>query len=286
MPTKGVAIVMHFYAGDTDGPVTGDSGNLTMSVVKDGPMSSLTTATVTEANSTYCPGIYSCSLDADENNADTVTLTGYSGTSGVVVTPTTWTNVPPLTAAAIADAIWDEATSGHTTSGTFGEQCKTDIASILAAGGASAASIADAVWDEATSGHTTGGTFGQQCKTDIDAILVDTGSTLPATTFTANVKQINGSSDSADQLALSCGQIIPAQVETSGFTPTTTKFVTDTAALSTNINHYLGRIIIFTSGNLAGQAQEITAYMDGADKKFTTSAWTEAPADTDNFVIV
>ena len=246
MPTKGVAIVMHFYAGDTDGPVTGDSGNLTMSVVKDGAMSSLTTATVTEANSTYCPGIYSCSLDADENNADTVTLTGYSGTSGVVVTPTTWTNVPPLTAAAIADAIWDEATSGHTTSGTFGEQCKTDI----------------------------------------DAILVDTGSTLPATTFTANVKQINGSSDSADQLALSCGQIIPAQVETSGFTPTTTKFVTDTAALSTNINHYLGRIIIFTSGNLAGQAQEITAYMDGADKKFTTSAWTEAPADTDNFVIV
>lgn len=34
--------------------------------------------------------------------------------------------------------------------------------------------IADAVWDEATSGHTGGGTFGEQCKTDIDAILADT----------------------------------------------------------------------------------------------------------------
>lgn len=39
----------------------------------------------------------------------------------------------------------------------------------------SAATIADAVWDEATSGHTTSGTFGEQLKTDVDAILVDTG---------------------------------------------------------------------------------------------------------------
>lgn len=38
-----------------------------------------------------------------------------------------------------------------------------------------AASIADAVWDEATTGHTTSGTFGEQLKTDVDAILDDTG---------------------------------------------------------------------------------------------------------------
>lgn len=37
-----------------------------------------------------------------------------------------------------------------------------------------AAAIAGAVWDESTSGHTTAGTFGEQVKTDIDAILVDT----------------------------------------------------------------------------------------------------------------
>lgn len=37
-----------------------------------------------------------------------------------------------------------------------------------------AADIADAVWDEATLGHTTAGTFGEQAKTDIDAILADT----------------------------------------------------------------------------------------------------------------
>lgn len=46
----------------------------------------------------------------------------------------------------------------------------------------SAANIADAVWDEATADHVTAGTFGEQAKTDIDtlvtnvaAILLDTG---------------------------------------------------------------------------------------------------------------
>jgi hypothetical protein len=40
--------------------------------------------------------------------------------------------------------------------------------------GPTAAQIADAVWDEATTGHTTSGTFGEQLKTDVDAILADT----------------------------------------------------------------------------------------------------------------
>lgn len=43
---------------------------------------------------------------------------------------------------------------------------------------ATAEAVADAVWNEATTGHTTSGTFGEQCATDIDAILVDTGTTL------------------------------------------------------------------------------------------------------------
>ena len=45
-------------------------------------------------------------------------------------------------------------------------------------GAPTAAAIADAVWDEAASGHVAAGTFGEQCGTDIDAILVDTGTTL------------------------------------------------------------------------------------------------------------
>jgi hypothetical protein len=49
------------------------------------------------------------------------------------------------TAAAIADAVWDEATSGHTTSGTFGEQAKTDIDAILEDTAAMATTIATAI---------------------------------------------------------------------------------------------------------------------------------------------
>jgi uncharacterized protein YoxC len=41
-----------------------------------------------------------------------------------------------------------------------------------------AAVIADAVWDEAATGHTDAGKAGEQLWTDVDAILVDTGTTL------------------------------------------------------------------------------------------------------------
>jgi len=43
---------------------------------------------------------------------------------------------------------------------------------------AAAAAIADAVWDEAATGHTDAGKAGEQLWTDIDAILVDTATTL------------------------------------------------------------------------------------------------------------
>ena len=182
MPTKGVAIVMHFYAGNASGPVIDDEDELTMSVVKDGVMSSLSVTTVTQANATYCPGIYSVSLDNDENDADTVTLTGYSATSGVVVTPTTWTNVPPLTAAAAADAIWDESTSGHTGPGSFGEQCKTDIDAILVDTGTTLdgkINTIDTVVDSilVDTGTTLDGKI-DTIDTVVDSILVDTGTTL------------------------------------------------------------------------------------------------------------
>lgn len=71
-----------------------------------------------------------------------------------------------------------------------------------------AAEIADAVWDEAASGHVTAGTFGEQCGTDIDAILVDTGTTLdgriPAALvggrMDANMGAISTDSTAADNL--------------------------------------------------------------------------------------
>jgi hypothetical protein len=66
-------------------------------------------------------------------------------------------SITPPSSSAIADAVWDEALSGHTTAGTSGKALG-DAGAISVP---SAASVADAVWDEATSGHTTVGTTGK-----------------------------------------------------------------------------------------------------------------------------
>ncbi len=60
--------------------------------------------------------------------------------------------------AEIADAIWDEVQSGHTTAGTFGRYLDAEVSD--AAAPPSAAAVADAVWDEALSGHLTAGSAG------------------------------------------------------------------------------------------------------------------------------
>jgi hypothetical protein len=67
---------------------------------------------------------------------------------------------------------WDVTPSGTITYKVFGSAPSSSSSP------PTAAQIADAVWDEDTTGHTTSGTFGEQLKTDVDAILVDTGTTL------------------------------------------------------------------------------------------------------------
>ena len=62
-----------------------------------------------------------------------------------------------LTVAAIADGVWDEAQSGHTTSGTFGKYLDAQVSTVSAP---TAAAVADAVWDEAISGHAVAGSTG------------------------------------------------------------------------------------------------------------------------------
>lgn len=66
------------------------------------------------------------------------------------------TTTPP-TAGTIADAVWDEATSGHTTAGSAGKAL-TDANNGTPP---TAAAIADQVWDEALAGHATAGSTGE-----------------------------------------------------------------------------------------------------------------------------
>jgi hypothetical protein len=75
-------------------------------------------------------------------------------------------------------------------------------------------------------------------------------------------------------------------VDTAAFTPTTTEFEADDITEATP-DHYNGRIVIFTSGALSGQATDITDYaLSGANGHFTVTALTEAPGNNDTFDIV
>ena len=70
------------------------------------------------------------------------------------------TTTPP-TAAAIADAVWDEATAGHTTAGTTGLKLLSAVEEgDLPSEPPAASAIADAVWDEALAGHSGAGSAG------------------------------------------------------------------------------------------------------------------------------
>jgi hypothetical protein len=73
--------------------------------------------------------------------------------------------------ASIADAVWDEAQSGHTTAGTFGKYLDVEVSSRAVPGDVpSAGAVADAVWDEdIVAAHGTADTAGRAVRT-LDAI--------------------------------------------------------------------------------------------------------------------
>lgn len=66
-------------------------------------------------------------------------------------------------------------------------------------------------------------------------------------------------------------------------TLSTTQMTTDLAEVTDD--HYVGRSVIWTSGVLKDQASKITAYL-GSTKMLTYDTVTEAPANTDDFILV
>lgn len=129
-----------------------------------------------------------------------------------------------------------------------------------------------------------------------DTATVDTWTTTPTGTITyeifatapssstalpdVNMAQISGSATAADNLEASALGIVPGACEG---TPTTTVIQTDLAEATDD--HYIGRVVVFTSGGAAGQATDITDYT-GATGTITVTALTTAPSASDTFVIV
>lgn len=96
----------------------------------------------------------------------------------------------------------------------------------------------------------------------------------------ANLTRINDDANAAARLALSAAQMIPGTA-VSG-TLTITQMTTDLA--ETTADHYNGRLILFTSGNLAGQVSTVEDY--ATNGTITMSAVTEAPSNNDTFLLV
>ncbi len=107
-----------------------------------------------------------------------------------------------------------------------------------------------------------------------------------ASTLKVDVDQIKTGSTAASNLAASAGVIYTGTTDNTAFTGTTTQFETSsitTAAAS----HWIGRVIIFTTGTLTGQATKITAYSLVTGRgHFTYDTLTSAPANGVGFVIV
>lgn len=164
------------------------------------------------------------------------------------------------TAAAIADAVLDEALSGHTSAGTLGkaiadieadtnELQTDDVPGLIAAlNDPTAAVIADAVWDEVLTGasHNDSTSAGRRLRQASEII----------------------STDSA--------------VDDPGAAATTTVFNTDLTEVN---DFYNDCLVIFTSGSLTGQARPILDYANTNGQITLDEPLTSAPSDNDAFII-
>jgi hypothetical protein len=123
----------------------------------------------------------------------------------------------------------------------------------------------------------------------------DNASTFDASTTTVDVGKINGNATSASNLQKSTSQMIQGTVSISPSTPASNSTITGEASFySLDITNqhndtYIGRLIVFTSGTLIGQATDITDYTYDTGNSagfFKTTVLTQAPSNNDTFIIV
>jgi hypothetical protein len=110
--------------------------------------------------------------------------------------------------------------------------------------------------------------------------------------FSADVLALNGQATSAVNLERSASVIHPGTVDTTGNAATTVMLETNTTDLvniitASDADHFVGRLIVFTSGVVRGQATDITASTLVTGRlRLGYSAVTSAPANGVTFVIV
>ena len=118
--------------------------------------------------------------------------------------------------------------------------------------------------------------------TVVDAIKVVTDKFVftVANLVNANTLRISGTAAAADSLEEAMKGVVNSTAKAGTLS---------TTQMSTNLteatdDHFKGRIVTWTSGVLAGQSSDITAYV-GTNGVLTFTAGTDAPSATDSFVI-
>jgi hypothetical protein len=80
--------------------------------------------------------------------------------------------------------------------------------------------------------------------------------------------------------------MVTGTVDTAGFSPTTTEFETSSIVTAAT-GHYIGRLVLFTSGTLNRQQGLISAYsLVSGRGHFTVGTLTSAPVNAGTFIVV
>lgn len=100
-----------------------------------------------------------------------------------------------------------------------------------------------------------------------------------------NQTQIAGSATASTNMSAAARTITTGTVDGGGITPTTTTF--DTSITEATASHFVGNLVRFNSGSLAGQQALVETYsLVSGRGRFVVSAMTEAPSNGDAFVLV
>ncbi|KKN25965.1 hypothetical protein LCGC14_0879340 [marine sediment metagenome] len=276
---KNATFELQFPMYDADGDLVSAAASLDTEVSKDG--GTFTDATNEAAEIATASGCYKITLTSTEMNADRVMTITKTGTAGAK----TAVNLMYTAVRQLIDLAFP-ATSGRSfvveTDGVVHGDLKEWLGVAPAAlvsqrvdvtVGAMQANVLDAT--AIASAAITAAKFGTDA---IDAAAV-----------AADAVDLIWDEPLAGHLTLaSIGQLVNALGLTGAVADAgalATDFDTDGFTEATN-NHFNGHVIVFTSGALRGQARIITTYTGAGQNVAFDRAFTEAPANNDEFVIL
>jgi len=286
---RGQGGVVYYVAWDTAANdwKTGDAGNHSLRLVKDGGSPASLTNSPAEVDSTNMRGHYKVTLTATESQANTIGLGGVSSTSDVVIMPIT---IHPIDVDYIVDKVWDEIlnASSHNTANSAGRRLRTLNADVVIYSGTATAGSTNTIslgsgasaTNDVYAGQLitlTSGTGVGQTRRIIDYV----GSTKVATVdrnWTTNPANGTGF-----DITASTSSGISVEGVLASATSTTAVLGTEASSVD---DIYNNGIITIVSGTGAGQFKDITDYVGSTKTVTIDGTWSVTPNSTSGYAVV